>query len=656
MKTKNILISLILLIGVTTSVQAQNQIDLNKYLWEYPSFQNVNAPPDMIEFLREEVQKILDTGFLRPLSIRYADVLSEWYFLYREPARVLQTLAEAYPFLTPAQQTAVKNYVQALFQDEEQHFWYQPSYSNRVLPLDYGVTRTLYPQQDLWVNVEWWGQFRPNIFLIYHAWNYIYRTGDSTLLLSRYEDIRDFYQYKLDINIDPGNLYGTMCAHIGMARLAYMVGDQNTLNLASNRLLQELVRGLDMKLNDSLAYYGLDGWNAPYPEMSTTGWIGERNENYVYKAFNFLHLSPEIGRYLKDHLQAQVLARHQHGLTILPYWWVVDAPHFTRWAGDESVGIPTEMFGMIIPIEMWVKQTSGAELEKYFISSPKGIGDHYWLENYVLAIEAFGTPVWQDVRSNPFFVTFGGTAPQIVQQPQSLTIAEGETATFTIQATGTGTLQYLWTTPKGQISTGTSNTLTINQCSLSDAGQYTCTVSNEFGSVTSQSATLTVYRQQLIESPAGWGGISSYLNPLTSDVVTLLSPISNQLVILYNQTQIYWPSQQINTIGNWNPFSGYVRKYSGNVSFSFPGLPVENPAISLSSGWNLIPVLNECDVPIGHLENGLGNSLILIKEIAGTGIHWPGFGISSLSTLKPGNAYWVLTGQASGYTFPGCNP
>lgn len=654
MKTHPILLtSLLLIIFIKTNTA---QIDLQKYLWEYPSYQYVNAPAPMIEKLKQETQAILDNGFLRPLSVRYADQINEPYILYNEPARIMQTLAEAYPFLNPDQQNSVKTYVNNLFSDPEQRFWVQPSYTNRFIPIDYGFPRVLHPSENNYGETDWWGRFRPTIQLIYHAWNYIYRTGDSTLLYTRYNNIKSFYQLKLGYNIDPGNLYGTMSAHIGMARLAQMAGDQAMVTQASNRLNQELFKGLNLDVIDSMAFHGKDGWNAPFPQFCDLGEYCYRKDYFIYRGFIFLNLSAEIGRYMKDNLEPQVTERHQTGLTLFPFWWLLDAPHFSRWAGDETVGIPSEMFGMIIPVEKWVKQSGGDDLAKYFISSPKGIGDCYWIEGLVLAIEAFGEPVWQDVRTESFFVNFAALPPQIVQQPEDLTIAEGETAIFTIQATGADEMEYLWFTPNGTISTGSSPQLTIFNSTIQDAGEYFCVVSNPHGNATSNVVALQVFIEQLIQQLAGWSGISSYLDPLNSNLESLLEPLGDRLVIMYNQNQMYWPAQQVNSIVNWNPYNGYIVKLNDAADLSFPGFTLSNPTISLDSGWQLIPVLSKCPITTSALYTILSGHLIMIKDIAGTGIFWPEVEINTLPSLQPGKAYWLMTNDTVSFTFPDCNP
>jgi len=78
-------------------------------------------------------------------------------------------------------------------------------------------------------------------------------------------------------------------------------------------------------------------------------------------------------------------------------------------------------------------------------------------------------------------------APIITSQPQSQSIDGGANATLSVQATGTGTLQYQWNRNGTAILNANDSSYTTGQ-----AGRYSVTVSNSSGSVLSQTATLTV--------------------------------------------------------------------------------------------------------------------------------------------------------------------
>ncbi len=127
---------------------------------------------------------------------------------------------------------------------------------------------------------------------------------------------------------------------------------------------------------------------------------------------------------------------------------------------------------------------SGATSSSYTISSVAD-GD---AGNYTVVVSgACGSPV----TSNSATLTVSDP-PSITFQPQSITRNIGDSAPFSVTATGTS-LSYQWKKGGNNISGATSSSYTINSVSSGDAGDYTVVVSGSCGSpVTSNTATLTV--------------------------------------------------------------------------------------------------------------------------------------------------------------------
>ncbi|MBI3885551.1 MAG: immunoglobulin domain-containing protein [Opitutae bacterium] len=87
----------------------------------------------------------------------------------------------------------------------------------------------------------------------------------------------------------------------------------------------------------------------------------------------------------------------------------------------------------------------------------------------------------------------GDTAPVITGQPPSATIALGVYSyTFTVAATGSGTLTYQWRKNGAALANQTGTSCTIYSPSAATAGSYDVIVSNHVGSVISAAAVLTV--------------------------------------------------------------------------------------------------------------------------------------------------------------------
>jgi hypothetical protein len=88
----------------------------------------------------------------------------------------------------------------------------------------------------------------------------------------------------------------------------------------------------------------------------------------------------------------------------------------------------------------------------------------------------------------------GDIPPAIISQPSNTSGIEGQSATFTLAATGSA-LGYIWTFNGEVFSAPSSPTLTLTGLKLNQAGTYGCFVFNSAGSV--QSVNVTLHVRQL---------------------------------------------------------------------------------------------------------------------------------------------------------------
>ncbi|MCX8519953.1 MAG: DUF1566 domain-containing protein, partial [Rhodoferax sp.] len=95
--------------------------------------------------------------------------------------------------------------------------------------------------------------------------------------------------------------------------------------------------------------------------------------------------------------------------------------------------------------------------------------------------------------------------PVITTQPAHQTVPLGETATFTVAASGTGTLRYQWQKFGANIPEATELSYTTPVTTLFDnAAEYSVLVSDSVGNtVTSSNATLVLSRYSLVRKPGG---------------------------------------------------------------------------------------------------------------------------------------------------------
>lgn len=111
----------------------------------------------------------------------------------------------------------------------------------------------------------------------------------------------------------------------------------------------------------------------------------------------------------------------------------------------------------------------------------------------------------------------GGTPPSVTAQtsPSPNAVCLGETAAFSVTATGSSPLTYQWRKGTvsiidgGHYSGATTNILTIANCDASDAAtDYNCMVTNMYGSVASNNAALLVGDQSVAPGALPASGIA----------------------------------------------------------------------------------------------------------------------------------------------------
>ncbi|AWW00654.1 Ig-like domain-containing protein [Arcticibacterium luteifluviistationis] len=114
---------------------------------------------------------------------------------------------------------------------------------------------------------------------------------------------------------------------------------------------------------------------------------------------------------------------------------------------------------------------------------------------------------------------------KISTQPVSETVCEGSELSFSVAATGSGTLTYQWKKDGNNVGTN-SNTLSLTDVSASDNGaKITCMVQGDCGDSLSAEATLTVYALPLAPAVVDTG----YCLNSTPNALTAMASGSNQL-------------------------------------------------------------------------------------------------------------------------------
>jgi len=141
--------------------------------------------------------------------------------------------------------------------------------------------------------------------------------------------------------------------------------------------------------------------------------------------------------------------------------------------------------------------------------------------------------------------------------------------------------------------------------------------------------------------------------PTNPAVSGMFAPIVSSVVVVQDFSKLYLPSLGVNTIGNWDVQTGYQTKLTAAKYFVVKGAYETNKTISLTAGWNGIPVISTCPVDVATLFGSVPE-IIFAKEMGTNNVYWPDGGLATLTTLVPGRAYFVKTTAAINITFPEC--
>jgi autotransporter-associated beta strand protein len=133
-----------------------------------------------------------------------------------------------------------------------------------------------------------------------------------------------------------------------------------------------------------------------------------------------------------------------------------------------------------------------------------------YIDGVLAAPGTWGSPTSGAQNTSPVFTGTGILnvlgAPVIVQQPQSIACFEGaQNESFTVQVSGDPSFTYQWKHQGTNIPGANDSTYIIPVATMSDAGTYTCAITNNYGGTVSLGATLTVL------------ATNSYVNAILAD-------------------------------------------------------------------------------------------------------------------------------------------
>ncbi len=217
---------------------------------------------------------------------------------------------------------------------------------------------------------------------------------------------------------------------------------------------------------------------------------------------------------------------------------------------------------------------------------------------------------------------WGDTKPLVIAPGQSLTVIQGQPATFTVTAAGTGPFAYQWFLSGSPISGATAASYTITSTTASENGDsFTVTVSNAGGSYTAGPYTLTVLvppaiTQQPLNQTVTAGQQATFT---VSIVSTATTPLSYQWVksgaAITGATAASFTTAATSTSDSGSTYTVTISNAAGSVTSSAAILTV-NP-IAPTLAFAAIPVQTYGDAPFTVSASSQSSGAITYSIVSG---------------------------------------
>ena len=235
--------------------------------------------------------------------------------------------------------------------------------------------------------------------------------------------------------------------------------------------------------------------------------------------------------------------------------------------------------------------------------------------------------------------------PSITTQPANRTVNAGQTATFSVVATGTGTLTYQWKKNGAAIGGAAAASYTTPATAASDNGaSFTVTVTGTSGSVTSNAATLTVNGPPTITAQPASKTVAAGQTAMFSVTAVGTGTLTYQWkkggTAIGGATSSSYTTPATTAGDNGSQFTVTVTNGAGSATSNPATLTVTAAATLILNASQT--ALNFSSVNIGSnsilpvvFTNG-GNSNVTISNVTVTGAGYTANGVSSGQIVKSG--------------------
>ncbi len=155
--------------------------------------------------------------------------------------------------------------------------------------------------------------------------------------------------------------------------------------------------------------------------------------------------------------------------------------------------------------------------------------------------------------------------------------------------------------------------------------------------------------------------VSSNVIPDNMSIENIFAGIQTYIKYVANQYgENYYPSYNINQIGNWNISHGYqvaLQSTSSTRTLSIVGQmvkPEDYPLTFEQRKWYIIPFLPMLQMRVSDAMQTISNKILLLKDESGKSFI-PNSGLDEIKVLYPGKGYKLITKDNTTFIYPNSN-
>ena len=249
---------------------------------------------------------------------------------------------------------------------------------------------------------------------------------------------------------------------------------------------------------------------------------------------------------------------------------------------------------------------------------------------------------WVDV----VFRNSSATVPAITSQPTGSTVAVGQTASFSVAASGTAPLSYQWQKNGAAISGATSSSYTTPATTSTDNGTlFAVVVGNSAGKVTSSSATLTVNIAPSITAQPVSQTVTAGQTATFAVTATGPAPLSYQWrkngTAISGATSASYTTPAETTADSGVQFTVVVSNTAGSVTSGAATLTVNASTLVLNvspTSLSFGSIDTGATSTLGATLTNSGNSNVTISSVTAAGAGFTASNVSSGTVLAPGQS------------------